>query len=148
MEPAYVSALAALAGSIIGGLTSAATTWLNQRAQIKAGQRAEQIKRLEELFADFIVAASKSYGEALVTSEPKIEELVALYTMVSRMRVLCSARTVSCAQSVMTTTVDTYFSPNRTVRDLHELIKSGVGIDPLREFADAVREELNSLRSP
>lgn len=148
MEPAYVSALAALAGSIIGGLTAAATTWLNQREEAKAGQRAEQIRHLEELFADFITAASKSYGEALVTSEPKIEEIVALYAMISRMRVLCSARTVTTAEKIMSTTLDTYFSPNRTVRELHELIKSGPGIDPLREFADAAREELRSLRSP
>jgi hypothetical protein len=28
MNPAYISALAALAGSIIGGLTSLATSWL------------------------------------------------------------------------------------------------------------------------
>ena len=80
MDSAYISALAALAGSIIGGLTSALTTWLNQRAQVKAGQRAEQLKRLEDLFADFIIAASKTYGEALVSSDPKIEEIVALYT--------------------------------------------------------------------
>ena len=94
MDAAYVSAISALAGSIIGGLTTGIATWLNQRAQLRAGQRA-QITRLEDLFADFIVAASKSYGEALVTSEPKIEEIVALYAMVSRMRVVCS-RTDRC----------------------------------------------------
>ena len=146
MEPAYVSALAALAGSIIGGMTSAVTTWLNQRAQVKAGQRAAQIEHLEALFDDFIVAASKSYGEALVSSEPKIEEIVKLYAMISRMRVLCSAQTVKTAEKIMSATLDTYFSPNRTVRELHEVIKSGVGIDPLRDFAAAAREELNSVR--
>ena len=101
MEPAYVSALAALAGSIVGGLTSAATTWLNQRAQVKAGQHAAQIEHLEALFDDFIVAASKLYGEALVSSEPKIEEIVKLYAMISRMRVLCSAQTVKTAEKIM-----------------------------------------------
>ena len=148
MEPVYVSALAALAGSVIGGLTSAATTWLNQRAQAKAGQRAAQIEHLEALFDDFIVAASKSYGEALVSSEPKIDEIVKLYAMISRMRVLCSAHTVKTAEKVMSETLDTYFSSNTTVRELHEVIKSGVGIDPLREFADAAGKELDSLRSP
>ena len=33
MNPAYISALAALAGSIIGGLTSLATSWISQRSQ-------------------------------------------------------------------------------------------------------------------
>ena len=147
MDAAYATAFAALAGSIIGGLTSGITTWLSQRAAAKAGQRTEQIKRLEDLFTNFIIAASKTYGEALGSSEPKIEEVVALYAMVSQMRVLCSARTVTSAEKLMAATVDTYFSPNRTIRDLHEQIKSGVGIDPLRDFADAAGEELRSLRS-
>jgi hypothetical protein len=36
MNPAYISALAALAGSVIGGLTSLATSWLAQRTQVRA----------------------------------------------------------------------------------------------------------------
>ena len=33
MDVAYVSAISALAGSVIGGLTSGYTTWLTQRSQ-------------------------------------------------------------------------------------------------------------------
>jgi len=40
-------------------------------------------------------------------------------------------------------TVETYFASNRTIRELHELMKSG-GIDPLKEFAEAPREELRA----
>lgn len=97
MDIAYVSALSALAGSVIGGLTSGFTTWLSQRVQAKAGQLAHDLSRREDLFADFIVAASKTYGEALMTNEPQIQELVALYAMISRMRILCLGRTVACA---------------------------------------------------
>ena len=35
--------------------------------------------------------ASRAYGEATVSSEPKIQELTALYAMLSRMRVLSFA---------------------------------------------------------
>ena len=35
MEPATISALAALAGATIGGVTSFAATWLTQRTQAK-----------------------------------------------------------------------------------------------------------------
>src|SRR5262245_33047275 len=34
LNPAYISALAALAGAIIGGLTSFTTSWLTQRTQL------------------------------------------------------------------------------------------------------------------
>jgi hypothetical protein len=146
MNAAYLSALAALAGSVIGGLTTGITTWLNQRAQFRAGQVEHRIERLEDLFTDFIVATSKTYGEALVTNEPKIEEIVLLYAMISKMRVLCRDQTVNCAERIMYATVDTYYQPNKSVRDLHELIKSGAGIDPLKDFANAARDELRLLR--
>jgi len=43
--------------------------------------------------------------------------------------------------------VDTYFSPNHSVRELSDLIKAGAtSIDPLREFSEAAREELGGYR--
>jgi hypothetical protein len=41
----------------------------------------------------------------------------------------------------------TYFAPNRTIRELNELIISGAGIDPLKEFGEIAREELQALPS-
>jgi hypothetical protein len=38
-------------------------------------------------------------------------------------------------------TTDAYFEPNRTVPELRQLIKSGTGVDPLKDFAEAAREE-------
>ena len=147
MDVAYVSALSALAGSVIGGLTSGFTTWLSQRVQAKAGQLAHDLSRREDLFADFIVAASKTYGEALMTNEPQIQELVALYAMISRMRILCLGRTVACAEKMMLATTDAYAAPNKTMPELQQMMKSGVGIDPLKDFAEAARDDLGRFSS-
>lgn len=146
MDVAYISALSALAGSVVGGFTSTVTTWLTQRAQTRAGQLAHEITRREDLYRDFIIAASKAYGEALVSSEPQLPELVALYAMISRMRVLSRPRTVACADKIILTIIDTYFAPNRSVRELRDLIKAGAGIDPLKEFGEAAREEVGVFR--
>jgi hypothetical protein len=145
MDTAYISAISALAGSVIGGLTSGFTTWLSQRSQARAGMVAHDLSRREELVRDFIVAASKAYGDALVTNEPKLPEIVDLYAMVSRLRVLSMPRSVACADIVMHTIVDTYFAPNQTVRDLRNLVEKGAGIDPLKDFAEAAREELHAF---
>jgi hypothetical protein len=144
MDVAYVSALSALAGSVVGGLTSGISTLMSQRAQARAGQLAHDMSRREELYKDFIVAASKAYGNAIVSNEPQIQDLVDLYAMISRMRVLSRPQTVACADRIMRTTIDTYFAPNKTMRELHDLIKSGTGIDPLKDFSDAAREELRA----
>jgi hypothetical protein len=145
MDVAYISALSALAGSMIGGLTSGITTWMNQRSQTRAGQIAHEVARRQELYKDFIIAASRAYAEALVTSEPKIEELISLYAMISRMRALSSSDVVTCAEQALLETTKAYFEPNRTVPELRELIKSGTGVDPLKNFAEAVREEFRRL---
>jgi len=142
MDIAYISALSALAGSVVGGLTSTGTTWLTQRAQARSAQLAHAFARREELYRDFIVAASKAYGEALLSSEPQVSELVALYSMISRMRVLSAPRTIACADKLMVTIVETYFAPNRSVRELRDLIRVGGGIDPLKDFSEAAREEV------
>jgi hypothetical protein len=146
-DAAYLPALSALAGSMVGGLTSGLTTWLSLRNQARAGQLAHDLSRRDDLYKDFIVAASKAYGDAMLSNEPQMQDLVALYAMISRMRVLSSARTVACAQKVVEATVDTYFAPNKTIRELRELIRSGGGIDPLKDFSEAAREELQAFTS-
>jgi hypothetical protein len=142
MDVAYISALAALSGSVVGGLTSGFTTWLSQRAQARAGQLAREMSRRDDLYKDFIVAASKSYGDAVLSNEPPIQELLALYAMISRMRLMSLPRTVASAEKLMETTLATYFAPNKTIRELHELTKSGEGFDPLKDFSEAARDEL------
>jgi hypothetical protein len=147
MDVAFISTLSALAGSVIGGLTSTGMTWLNQRGQARSAQLAQAFARREELYRDFIVASSRAYGEALLKSDPQIPELVALYSMISRMRVLSTHRTVSAADKVMLAIIDTHFTPNRSVRELRDLIKAGgSGIDPLKEFSEAAREEVGISR--
>jgi hypothetical protein len=141
MDVAYMSALSALAGSAIGGLTSGVTTWLNQHSLARVGQLAHELSRRQELYRDFILAASKAYAEALVVNEPKIEELIALYAMISRMRAMSSSNIVAYAERVLVKITYAYFEPNRTVPELRELIKTGTTVDPLKEFAEAVREE-------
>ena len=147
-DAAYLSALSALAGSLVGGLTSGITTWLSVVNQARSGRLAHELSQRDELYRDFIVAASKIYCDAMLTNDPQMQDLVALYAMISRMRVLSSARTIACAQKVMEATVDTYFAPNKTVHELREVIKSGDGIDPLKEFSEAAREELQTFTAP
>src|SRR6202034_1100976 len=113
MDTAYISAISALAGSVIGGVTSGFIIWLSQRSQARAGMVAHGLARREDLASDFIIAASKTYGDAIVNSEPKMPELVDLYAMVSRMRALGMSKTTARADIVMRSIVETYFTPNR-----------------------------------
>jgi hypothetical protein len=141
MDVAYISALSALAGSVVGGLTSGFTNWLSQRSQAHTEQLNRDRSRRQELYKDFIIAASKAYTGAVMSSEPKFEDLIALYGMLSRMRTMSSSAIVTSAERILLETTSAYSQPNQTLPELSELLKSGTGIDPLKDFAEAVRAE-------
>jgi hypothetical protein len=88
VNPAYISALAALAGSIIGGLTSFAAAWVTQRQQANVQWLLHDKSRRQELYKQFIDEASKLYADALVHNQVEIPALVSVYALISRMRII------------------------------------------------------------
>jgi len=144
MDPAYVSAIAALAGSTIGGLTSLAASWLTQYVQFSAQQRANNLSRREELYKEFIEEASKWYADAYVHDKAEVSNLVKLYALVSRMRVLSAPGIAEHADRVVRVIIETYLAPNKTFRDVTEVLDNDA-MNPLREFSDACREELRGM---
>ena len=145
MDVAYISALSALAGSVVGGLTSGITTWLSQRAQVRAVRLEHELSRREMLYKDFIISASKAYGDAMVSNDPQIPVIVDLYAMISIMRVVSLPQTLASAEKVMHATTQVYFEQNRTVRELHDRVMKGNAVDPLKEFSEAARNELRAF---
>ena len=144
MNSSIISALAALAGAITGGLTSVLASWLSQHAQARAQWRAQDKLRRQELYRDFIEAASKCYIDALQRDKADIPALVELYVRVGRMRILTSPRVVESAEFVVRTIVNTYLEPNQTFLELREMANSG-SIDLLRDFSETCRAEFESL---
>jgi hypothetical protein len=144
MNASVVSALAALAGAAIGGLTSVITTWLAQRTQARAQQLARDQGRRQELYKEFIEEASKSYIDALQHDQADVSALVRLYAMISRMRVLSSATVIEGAEQIARIIVDTYLAPNKTFPELRQMVIGG-SLDPLHDFSEACRSELRSL---
>ena len=143
MDPVYFSAFAALAGSTIGGLTSLAASWLTQRVQFRVQRLAHDIDRREDLYKDFIGEASNSYSHAFEHDLTDISQLVRLYALVSRMRVLSSQQVIEQADRVMRAIVEAYLAPNKSIRDiLPHSLKGNITLDPLRDFANACRDEL------
>jgi len=141
MNPAYLPALAALAGSAIGGLTSFASAWLTQHHQDRARRLLQARARRQKLYKQFIDEASKLYADALVHDNMEVSMLVSIYALVSRMHVLSTSAVVEKAEAVVHMIVETYCSQNKTVPELRELISSRA-IDPLRAFSEECRAEL------
>ena len=148
MEASVTSALAALAGSAIGGLTSVTANWLNQKNQIRAQWLHHERNRRQILYRDFIDEASKCYIDALQHHEvdADIPSLVGLYAKLGRMRVLSSKPVVHCAEQIARKIMDTYLEPDKSFVELRDMARTG-DIDLLREFSETCREEFERLRA-
>jgi len=142
MDSAYFSAFAALAGSMIGGFTSLAASWLSQREQFKAQQRATALNTRRDLYKSFIEEASRWYADAFEHDVAHVSNLVGLYALVSRMRIQSSPRIVESADRVVRVIVETYLAPNKTFRDVKQILDHD-DLNPLLEFSNACREELH-----
>src|SRR5215468_8385399 len=115
MDTSVVTALAALGGAAIGGLTSVLASWLSQRAQARTEQLAHYQLRRQELYKEFIEQASTLHIHALQNDKPDVSGLVLLYAEISRMRVLSSAQVIDSADRIVKKIVNAYLEPNKTV---------------------------------
>ncbi|TMA82375.1 MAG: hypothetical protein E6J74_37660 [Deltaproteobacteria bacterium] len=143
MDSASISGLA-VGGALIGGLTSFAASWVSQQTQARAQQVAHKLTRREDLYKEFIEEASRLYADSLVHDTPDVSQLIRLYVMISRMRVLASTTIVEHADKVARMIVNNYLVPNKTFPELRDMVNSGA-IDPLRDFSEASREEFQRL---
>jgi hypothetical protein len=146
MNASIISALAALVGATIGGLTSALASWLVTRTQARAQWLAQDIHRRQDLYKEFIEQASQCHVHALQHDKADIPTLVPLYASIARMRVLSSPEVIESAERVGRTIVDTYLQPDKTFLQLRDMVHSG-SIDLIRDFSEVCRAELDSLRA-
>jgi hypothetical protein len=147
MDSTYLPAVAALAGSAIGGLTSFASAWLTQNRQDRARRLSQEKARRQKLYKQFIDEASKLYADAIMHDQVEVSALVSIFALVSRMRVLSSTAVIEKAEAINRLIVDTYFEPNKTFLELRDLLKTHP-MDPLRAFSEECRAELQSLKNP
>src|ERR1700743_2382159 len=115
MDASVITALAALTGTAVGGLTSAAANWLSHRIQIRAQWLQHEKNRRQILYRDFIEEAAKCYIDALQHHEADadIPALVGLYAKLGRMRILSSAPVVQSADHIAKKIMDTYLEPDK-----------------------------------
>jgi hypothetical protein len=146
MDASVITALAALAGTAVGGLTSVAANWVSHRLQIKAQWLQHEKNRRQMLYRDFIDEASKCYIDALQHHEADagIPGLVGLYAKLSRMRVISAAPVVRCADHIAKKIMDTYLEPDKSFVELRDMAMTGA-IDLLHEFSNAARQEFEAL---
>lgn len=145
MDGSIFTAIVGLAGAALGGLASFATSWLTQRTQLRERALDADRSRREVLYTEFIKEASRLYGDALGHEKDDVADLVVLYAIIARLRLIASSPVIVTAEAVMRSIIETYGKPNRTLHELRLFAHEG-GLEPLLDFSVACREELAQRR--
>lgn len=141
VDTAYVSAFSALAGALIGGLASFGSSWVTQRTQQRFTDRQANRTKRETLYAEFVAEAAQRYGDALGHQKDDVADLVKLYALIGRLRLVASRPVVTAAEQTLDVIIETYLGPNRTLHEVVGDAKQG-RMQFLVGFGEACREDL------
>jgi hypothetical protein len=144
VDVSIISALAALTGAAVGGLTSGIAAWLNHRSQVRVEWSLHEKTRRQILYRDFIEDSAKCYIDALQHDKADIAGLVSVYAKLSAMRAVSSGPVVHRAEAVARKILDTYLEPDKSFVELREMVIDGT-IDLLKDFSAACRDEFEEL---
>jgi len=147
MDAPIVSALAAVFGSLTGGFTTVATSWVTQRAHSKRELVRAEIGKREALYGDFISECSRLFMDSLLHTLDKPEAMLPLYALLNRIRVSASDPVLAEADNILKRITEQYFSPNLSLEGLRAIVESGSDADPLKRFGEACRAELKSIQT-
>lgn len=105
-----------------------------------------ELAQREELYSEFIRQGTLCYAKALSQSLQNMDEIVAMYALVNRIRLFASEDVLKAAEAFVKKLVGTYGENNMSI----EQIKTAAleqHVDPLNEFALKCRAELHKVYS-
>lgn len=144
MNTAIISALAALGGSSVGALAPVLSNFILERSVTRRELLSRQISQRETLYSDFINEASRIYAKSVTRNLDSTDELVSLYALVSRIRLMATEPVVHEAEMFVKLIVTRFGEPNMTVEQIRAAALS-TKQEPLDVFSLACRKELRTI---
>jgi hypothetical protein len=144
-NPASISALAAIFGSLTGGLASSVSTWITQRHQDRRDLLARRIFHREQLYSDFISESARAIADAIQHNFQDPNKLTPTYALVSRIRLSASGDVLASAEQVVQHIISTYSEPNLAPEEIQS--RATKRQDPLREFSNICRAEIEAMQN-
>jgi hypothetical protein len=144
MNSGLIAGLAAVSGSIVGALGSVVGTWITTRHQDLRDLLAKKIVHREALYSDFITESARLLVDAMEHNTSDPQKLIPAYALLSRIRLSSSPNVLREAEEVIKMILNTYPQPNLTAEQIE--FRAVNGEDPLRQFSNTCRTELDSMQ--
>jgi hypothetical protein len=114
MDPALLSALSAILGSLVGGSASVGTAWVTQKAQTTRELMTTEIRKRESLYGEFIAECSKLLIDALDKTLDTPSKLLDLYAIENRIRLTSTDEVLAAAEQTIMRVVRQYLELTMT----------------------------------
>jgi hypothetical protein len=144
MDNTLIGVLAALGGSIIGATTPVLSNFVLQRSVTQRELTNREIAQREELYSEFIRQGTACYAKALAQSLESIDEIVAMYALVNRIRLFASESILQAAEAFVKNVVEKYGEKNMSIDQMKSAVLEQ-NVDPLNDFALKCRSELRTV---
>jgi hypothetical protein len=144
MNPAVITALAAVGGSCAGALGPVMSAFLIQRGTDRRSSLDRTIAQRQLLYSEFIKEASALFAKSLTNQLEDLDGLIALSALLGRIHLLASDAVVVEAERFVMAIVKQFGEPNMNLEDLRKAIP--LVEQPSSGFSRACRKELNELR--
>jgi hypothetical protein len=144
VSPILITGVTAVVGTLLGGLTSFATTYLTQGRLTHADRIFRELDRREDVYARFIELASELALDALENPLDDPKKLIGLSTLVGRVRLASSSLVLQAAEDAVDFLLETY---ERPAQNVHELVRQAPRemMAPLTAFTVACRDERDRM---
>lgn len=138
--PAIVAGGAAVSGTLLGGLSSFATTYFTVRRQGHDERILRDLERREELYAKFNELGANLTLDAIEHPLDDPRKLIGIAAVAGRIRLTASAEVLQAAEAVIDHLIETY---QRPPADLKAVVRAGPHeiMAPLTAFTQACRAE-------
>ena len=149
MDTTIVSTLVGVLGSFVGASTAIAIGWITQKSQETLKKQEliwAEIDKRELLYGKFIGECSKLIVDAYGHSLENPDMLLSVYALLNCIRLSATQTVLTQAEDIIRWIAKQYSSPNLSLEDMHRLVHSQWD-DPLKEFGEACRNELKSIRA-
>jgi hypothetical protein len=146
MDSTLTSVLAALGGSVIGATTPVLSNFVLQRSVTQRELTTRELAQREELYAEFIRQGTSCYAKALSQSLDNLDEIVAMYALVNRIRLFASVNVLEAAEAFVKKLVERFGEKDMSLEEMKSMALEQ-HVDPLNDFALKCRVELRAMYS-
>jgi hypothetical protein len=147
IDPPLLSAISALVGALMGGSASLAAAIYTQRHQDRLQRVARETTKREQIYADFIMNASKLLLNAYVHDEITLNgDEQHLIGLANRMRLFAPPNVINEAEAVIRRLIEISLKPGVDLRKLAIAeLSENPSSDPLLPFSVACRADLDKV---